>query len=279
MKYTPVKTNFIYPDIQEKHYRFGSNQISALTLREDGNWEDYLPPYELQNRHGVESSACFIEAQQHAIAVLQEEIYDEKDNNYSARFNLNFSNATPSGGDPLLGAKSFANDGLIPDEMLPFSDDISTWEEFNSFKGANKEECIKKGQEWLTKWKPEYDIVFTRNERVEDKYKKLREALKYSPVPMSVLGWYQDENGLYVKPEGTNDNHMVVCIYLGDDNCPWIMDTYEPFIKRLAPFYPSDFAMRYTITKIIPEKTLFQKIVEWVYKQLSIIRYFIRAKK
>jgi len=69
--YTPVKTNFIYPEILPEHYRFGSGQILGTPLREDGDWRDYLPPEEAQNIRGIESSACYIEAQQHAIATIE----------------------------------------------------------------------------------------------------------------------------------------------------------------------------------------------------------------
>lgn len=278
MKYSPVKPNFKYPEITPEHYRFGSNQLVGPPLVEDGNWEMYLPPYELQNRNGLETSTCFIQAQQHTIATLLEEKYEEElDNNFSERFNLIYSDASPYGGDPLKAAESIRKQGLIPDILLPFSDDLKTWDEFCSFKGSNELECTTEGELFLDKWKLNYDIVFTRDEPVEYKYKKLRQALKYSPVPISVLGWYQDDNGDYIKPKGTYDNHFTECFYLDNNNCPYVLDTYkdsnEQFIKKLSPFYNSDFAMRWSITKLEESKiSLWQKLIKWYFDQKWIFR-------
>lgn len=247
--YTKVPTNFVYPEIRETDFCFGSNQLVGTPLREDGDWRDFLPPEELQNRHDVESSACFIEAQQHTIATIFEEQFDIKDQNFSSRFNLINSNASPDGGSPTKGADSIRHDGLIPDEMLAFNNDILSWLEFCSFKGGSELECVKAGQEWLKKWDPKYDIVFTKHEPVLNKYKKLKKALQYSPVPASVCAWIQDEYGTYVKPEGESDNHLVEIAYVDEQNCAYIWDTYYPFLKKLAPMYDFDFAMRWSVEK------------------------------
>lgn len=272
IEHTQVNTNFKYPQLETivPAFKFGSNKIKGTILREDGDWRDYLPPFELQERYGIESSACFIEAQQHAIANIQEEQYDLPDQNYASRFNVIFSNASPEGGDPLLAADSFRHDGLIPEEMLPFTDYIQSWQEFNSFKGGDEKACIEKGREFTRKWNLKYDVVFERNDSIEEKYDKLREALKFSPVPMSVSAWYL-KGDEYVKPQGARDNHLVLCVYLDDDNRPYWMDTYEPFLKMGEPFYNSEFAMRWTVEKkevgntLSPVKlTLFQSIIKWL---------------
>lgn len=243
-----LKGNFIYPEITEEHYHFGSGKFSGEVLNESGDWRPFIPPYEQQNRNGVESSACFIEAQQHAIATILEKVFSILDQNYSARFNVIYSGGNENGGDPLKGAQSFRDKGLIPDSMLPFSNDINSWRDFASFKGADKDLCDTAGRLWKYKWDVRYDIVFKREEPVDLKYQKLREALKYSPVPMSVYGWYE-KDGVYVKPNGNRDNHLVLCIYVDEKNRPYFLDTYEPFIKIGEPFYNSDFAMRLGITQ------------------------------
>jgi hypothetical protein len=138
-----IKGNFIYPNITENDYRFGV--VATPVIREDGDWRDYLPPEELQRRNGIESSACFVEAQQHIIAIILEEEYGIKDRNFSARFNLMFSNPSPFGGSPIAAAQSFRHDGLIPDSMLPFSENITSWEEFNSWEGEMKTPAWRQG--------------------------------------------------------------------------------------------------------------------------------------
>src|SRR3990167_5171998 len=245
---TKTPTNFQYPEIKETDYVFGSGQIVGSVLRPDGDWRPYLPPQELQHRNGVESSACFIEASQHTLATILEETFDVKDQNFSARFNLIFAEAFPNGGDPLKGGQTFRDRGLIPDSMLPFSDLITSWLEFRSFIGGDKDECIRQGKVWRANWAPKYDGVVKREMDLETKYARMRDALKYSPLPMSVYG--KIENGTYVpKPKGVSDTHLVELVYIDDKDCCYVWDTYEPLLKKLPAKYNPDFAMRWSIER------------------------------
>lgn len=252
MNHQKIPINFVYPKIKDTDFRFGSRQLQGIPLRANGDWRDYTPPSELQNRKRVESSACYVEASQHAIATIQEEQFGAPDNNYSARFNALLSEGTPQGGDPIVGGDSIRHDGLISETTLPF-ENINSWEEYHSFKGANENECRREGKNWLVQWKPEYDIVITRHESVAVKYAKLKEALNYSPVPISVTAWYE-KDGVYVKPEGERDNHLVECVYVDKENHPWVWDTYPPFLKKLAPYYNFEFGMRWNLTKLDGKK-------------------------
>ena len=262
--YTPVKTNFIYPEILPEHYRFGSGQIIGTPLREDGDWRAYLPPEEAQNIRGIESSACYIEAQQHAIATIEEETYDEIDNNYSARFNALLSDGTEQGGDPIKGADSIRHDGLVKDSSMPFANEIQSWDDFHSWKGVNEKAVRAEGKKYNKSLA--HDIVFEREDFVDTKYKKLRQALKFCPPPVSVTAWYQDDDGVYIKPEGSRDNHLVELVYIDEDNHPYIRDTYPPYLKKLDSFYDFDFGMRWTISKKKEqsEKSWFQNILDFL---------------
>lgn len=245
---TQIKGNFIYPDLTEAHYRFGSSPLVGTPLREDGDWRPYAPPEEEQNINGIESSACYVEGQQHAIATIEEETFGEIDNNYSARFNALLSDGTEYGGDPIKGADSIRHDGLIPDYLMPFSEEIKTWDDFHSWLGVDETMCRRIGQEYRAKRKLGHDIVVERNDSLEAKYSKMKQALKYSPLPLSVSAWFEKE-GEYYKPEGMIDNHMVVGLYIDEKNRLHIRDTYQPFNKILEPNYNIDFAMRWTVEK------------------------------
>ncbi len=278
IKHTPVPTNFLYPDITPNDYRFGSNQVTGTILREDGNWIDYVPNSEDQNKYGVEAADCYIEAQQHAIATLQEEQYDFPNQDYSGRFNAYMSDGTQYGGNPLSGSESIRKDGLVSEMTLPFNEEIKSWNEYHNLSDSDKSKGIKEGQEWLKKWEPLYDIVFTRDESVTQKYAKLKEALKYSPICLSVLGWYQDSNGLYIKPEGTNDNHFVECVWIDEEGYPYIWDTYPPYLKKLDKTYNFDFALRWTLEKkSIVSITLWDRIIsicKWFFREKLVYREF-----
>lgn len=254
---TPIPQNFIYPSIKEEDFIFGSGQLVGTPLREDGDWRDYLPPEEDQNIRGIESSACYIEASQHAIATIEEEQLGEVDNNYSARFNALLSDGTTVGGDPLKGGDSMRHDGLVPDSLMPFGDDIYSWDDFHSWKGVRESVVRAKGQEYLGKKILGYDIVCKKNEPVATKYIKLKQALQYSPCPVSVTAWYE-KNGIYYKPEGMSDNHLTELVYIDENNHPYVRDTYAPYLKKLEANFNFDFAMRWAVEKkIIPTKPKF----------------------
>lgn len=277
MKYTPIPANFFYPVITPQHFRFGA-VTSKKILREDGDWRSFLGPTEDQNIRGIESSACFIEGQQHTIATLEEYCFLEYDNNYSARFNALLSGGTESGGDPLKGADSIRNDGLISDSVMPFGDYIESWDDFHSWKGVSEQAMRLKGQEYRGKKKLSNEIVFERDEPIAQKMSKLREALKYSPCPMSVVGWYE-QDGLYVKPMGTIDNHLIEAVFIDDLNRITIRDTYAPYEKVLAPNYNSEFCMSWTCEKrTIPLEQegklilLYRSLIAVLQKMLVIMK-------
>lgn len=241
-----LRQNFIYPKITDKTRIFGD---VGTILRPDGDWRKFLPKEEEQRRRGIESSSCYIQASHHAIATILEEQFGVIDSDFSERFNALLSDGTENGGDPIAGADSIRHDGLVADALLPFSENITSWDEFHSWEGGDKDICIKEGKEWLKQWKPNYNIVFEREHSLEMKYNRLREQLKKSPVPMSVYG-VTDGSGNYVpKPEGINDTHLLTCVYLDEDNCPWVFDTYPSFLKKLPANYSSDFAMSWGIKK------------------------------
>lgn len=274
MKITKIKPNFIYPTIRPTDFKVGGvTELPSVPLRKDGDWRDYLPKPEDQEKYGVESSACYKEAQQHTIATIQEEKYGMIDENYSARFN-DQENATPQGGSPTDAADSFRKDGLIPDSMLPFSDIIKSWEDFNSFKGGHEPTCRRTGKMFLENWKLNYHIVFEWNLPVKEKYKRLRNELLSGPVPVSVHGWIE-EGGVYIKPEGVTDNHLVECAYLDEENCAYIWDTYEPYLKKLEPFYNFDLGMAWRVEKkeAKPEATdLGSVILLWIKKIIEKLK-------
>ncbi len=251
---TKIPPNFIYPEIKKEDYLFGSGQLVGTPLRDDGDWRPYVGPEEDQNIRGIESSACYIEASQHAIATIEEEQLGEKDNNYSARFNALLSGGTPSGGNPLTGADSIRHDGLVPDNAMPFANYVGSWQDFHSWEGVNEQTIRVKGKEYLSKKKLGYDIVFGKFESLANKYIKLKQALNYSPCPVSVVAWYEHD-GIYYKPEGMDDTHLVELVYIDEFNHPYIRDTYAPFLKKLEANFDFDFAMRWSVEPKLNDKT------------------------
>lgn len=270
--HTEVPTNFVYPDIKPEHYRLGALPLKEINL--SGDWRPFLPPEEDQNVRGIESSACYVEAQQHAIATIEEHQFGELNNNYSSRFNALLSGGTPSGGDPLVGADSIRNDGLVTDSAMPFDTAITSWDDFHSWKGVSETSVRAEGKAYRSKKKLNNEIVFDRNVPLPQKQMLLRQALKASPVPLSVTAWYVN-NDIYYKPEGLRDNHLVEAVYIDSEGYTYIRDTYSPYLKKLDKNYNFDFAMRWEVQKrdTVQELTTYRDI-------LTVIRdwwlWFIR---
>lgn len=274
IKHTFVPQNFLYPEIEHSDRVFGANYLTGTVLRDDGDWRTFTPPEELQARNGVEPASCYVQANQHVIATLQEEQFNLPDQNYSERFNFILSSGTQNGGDPLKAGDSIRKDGMIPDLMLPFSSDITSWEKFASFESGSEQKCLEEGQAWLKTWKPNYFMLFEREDSLESKYTKLRQALLFSPCPISVTAWYL-KDGVYVKPEGSRDNHLVEAVYVDVDNCIWVWDTYAPFLKKLAPNFNSDFGMRWGLTKVetVKKKLWWQEFLNWFNSLFYVPKY------
>ena len=240
-----IKSNFVYPVIKESDRTFGVSLGNIIN--ESGDWRNYLPEEESQVQNGVESSACYIESQQRAIATIQEEEFDVPNSNYSARFNALLSNGEENGGDPIRGAKSLKYDGLIPDETMSFKD-VRSWTEYHSWKGVDEKLCRQKGKEFLDRWDINFKIVSEREEPLETKYLSLKEALKRSPVPVSVCAWFE-RNGEYYKPIGKRDNHLTLAVYVDDKDRIHVWDSYSPYTKILEAKTNFEFAMALVVKK------------------------------
>ena len=245
--------SFIYPNIDEQTRNFAG---VAPIINLNGDWTQFVPPNEEQRQNGVESSACFVEAQQACIAILKEYIYGIKDENYSARFNALLSGGTETGGDPVKGALSIKKDGLIPQSMMDW-EGVNSFDDFHSWNGVDKGQCIAEGKKEASLWDKQFRIVVEKDMPLKTKYELLKEELKRCPVPMSFYAWCE-RNGKYYKPQGVSDCHLITAIVLkvSDDNEITIRDTYYPYIKVLEANSDFDFAMGWTIKKLSTEQQL-----------------------
>lgn len=271
MKNELVAPNFI-PPVTTGDFVFGSGELKGTILRENGDWRDYLVPDEQQSRGAIETSACATFHTIRPIAILQEEVYSLLNENYSERFISQLSGTTKVGNSPNKVAQAIRDFGLIADSLLPFSEDITSWEEYNSFKGGNKDKCLVEGQKWRTAWNFGYDWVFQGNPSIEVKYQRMKEALKYSPLGISVYAWVRNDNGEYYRPAGAPDTHWCTAVYIDEKNRIYVHDTYEPFIKILEPNYDIGFCMRYSIEKKqIPTqgKSFWGKVLEYILRVIA----------
>ncbi len=246
---------FIAPTIQPEDYVFGSYNAKQEVLQPNGQWDWFLPPIELQSRGGLETMACTVFGSQTAVQMIADRKYRIKQN-FSERFTGTLAGISRYGGSPHKACEVMRKTGLISDRLLPFSDDIDTWEEFYApiSKGH-----LRVGKDWLDSWDFKHEYVFTGG-RLEDKQNLLMLALIESPIALSVLAW-QERNGLYYKDKGQQDNHWCVLYGYIEDKHWKIYDTYDKTCKELEWSYDFGFAKKFSIKKKPQKRSWFGHMI------------------
>ena len=143
MKYNQLKNNgFIPPVIDKTHYVFGSNQMSFKVIQPDGDWSNVIPEEEKQYVLNFDTFNCVSFNTLNQIEMYMNKVFNEKIN-YSDRWLGIIAGTNPErgGNDPQTVYEAIRKYGLIPEEMLPFSEDLKTVEEYYSFKGADSDKC------------------------------------------------------------------------------------------------------------------------------------------
>ena len=211
--------------------------LPAVPINHNGDWTAFLPSEERQNIL-FETYNCVSFSLLNCMETMFKFFYGEIDN-FSDRFLGIMAGTTTGGNDPTTVAQAARHNGLIPETLLPY-DYVSNMQEYYSFKSADKDKCISKGQEFLQKW-------YLGFENVPVNLTKMREALQYSPLQISVCAWFENDKGQYYSPEGMSNNHAT-CLYKIDDIGQfYIFDSYPPFLKILTPDHNIQFAKRYHI--------------------------------
>lgn len=258
---------FIAPVITEDNYVLGAGMVPKVVIKPDGDWTN-IPDKEDQNKK-FETYNCTSFNTLNRIEQL-EYLLTGKWPNYSDRFVGIIAGTKPPGNDPHTVAEAIRKYGLVPEEMLPFSDDLENVDEYYSFKGGDEVACYKAGQEWLKKWEFMHEYVFTHTTPKEEIPKRILESLKYSPLGISVTAWEMAD--LIYIDGGLPNNHWTGLVK-GVPNVKWIAnDSYDPYLKDLDWNYKFSFCKRYFLkirTTPASKKYWFTDIVINVVKFLK----------
>ena len=244
-----IKNHGFVPDeITPDQWVLGANtKIAGKKLMPGGHgWKEYLPSYELQNRNGLETFNCSNYGTLNCWETLAFRIF-RIFFNWSERYTGVGTGTTLGGNSPHKVAEIIRTEiGLINEEELPFDKNINEWEEYYSPNPMDPA-FIAKGVEFLKKYILGHDWVFTDG-IIEEKQMKIKEALEYSPVGVSVLAW-KERGGLHWKNIGELDTHWVM-LYDFIEGKEWhIFDHYDNVYKKLEWNYDFGFAKRYDIKR------------------------------
>jgi len=236
-------------DAERKGYVFGGLGIGEKDpLNPSGDWREYLPDEETQKNNFIDSNGCTLFGTLNALEMLAKIVFDE-DWNMSERFVGAFASMNPRGNNPHKVADTIRKVGLIPEELMPLTDQAS-FEELWDRGEANK--YAKIGKKWLCRVRMKHDWVQRPN---------LSNALKFSPLGVSVYGWELDENGLYYSPEGARPTHWTTLTYIEDggyekENYMEIFDSYPPYKKKLRLDFDFKYIKRYVLEENIKRSWL-----------------------
>jgi len=235
------------PDtITDENYIFGGyTKLPEEILQPNGQWDEFLPEIEFQERNGLETMNCVVYGTLNALEALFKRLF-KREINKSERYIGVMAETTPAGNSPQKVIEIIRKTaGLIDEEILPFDSSINTWKEYYS-PDPMTDNFIKIGKKWLQDYSVQHEWVFKPGDK--NKQNKLKDALKYSPVGVSVYAWMEDKNGLCYKPAGVEDNHWVM-LY-GWDKRGWkVFDHYDDTFKKLKFDYDFGFAKRYYLKK------------------------------
>lgn len=267
------QTGFIEPVITPDQYIAGDLRIGSIepVLEADSDWGEWDIMFDIQAKDFDTFNCTGFNTAQSISKILKRKYgIDFKP---SPRWIGIIAGTNPSkgGNDPHVVCEAIRKHGIISDEMLPWSTDIKTVEEYYSFKGSDKNLCIDAGKKWLQNFDFKHDWVLTGVNTIEEKLNNMKVSLRYSPLGTAVDAWKTGGNGQYVR--FSRDNHWTeVRGFKGDTAV--VDDSYEPFEKELVPDFNFFFVKRYVINKkqTVQQLTWIELMLKWIKEQLGIIQ-------
>lgn len=244
------KYGYIPDQITPDNWVAGVNsKIAAEPVNPTGDWTPFVPDFDPQSKNGVETFSCTSYGTVHMIEMLEFFLTGAK-SNYAERFPAILSGTTKQGNSEQTVCETIRTKGLIPADMLPFSDDITSWEQYMN-PNAITPAMLSAGQAWLAKWQFNHHWLF-QSADYGDLKTIIHNALFFSPVGVGVYAWEQDPvTGYYIFPKGATANHWVAGIVVNmTDKYYEIFDSYEGDIKKLDINYPFAFAKGISLTRL-----------------------------
>jgi len=224
---------FVEPTITPEDYTFGAS-LPLDIINPSGNWQDYLPDYEPQAAK-YETFGCTAWGTLNQIETYMKKVFGGE-YNYSDRFIYILAGITPPGAPPTWAYEAIRKKGVIADALLPYAD---TYEEFQQPNPMMKE-FLRKGIEWHSRYSFKHEWI---DNPTPD---KIKEALKYSPVALSVTAWFE-KDGVYID-NGLRNTHWCQGFYV-DGSKVVVQDSYDQEIKVLHPDHKTKYAKRIRIVK------------------------------
>lgn len=236
----------ITPDNYSSGDILGGGSLEQKVLQPNGNWLEFLPKLEVQNRNGLETYGCTGYGTLNAIEILAKKVFglnwDKSERLVGVK-----AGTKPPGNSPHKVCETIRKIPCIADEdILPFDDKITELAQYYSLE--NKEALLERlGELWLEQFSFGHEWVFTKDTLFKEKHELIKENLRYSPICVSVRAW-RKEGDFYVKEKGEQDTHWGVIANATPDEYIFF-DSYDNQLKRLHPDYDFGVGKRFSLDK------------------------------
>lgn len=259
-KSVKVESGFIKDKIEREHHKKGDGMFAGEILQPSGQWTDYLPAVEPQNKY-FETYCCTVFNTIKPVCILAKRKFGE-DWDKAERFNSVLANIISGhGGSPHTASETIRKNGVIEQSSLPWTEDL-----YNFWRYARPnpmtEPYLTEGNQWLRSYTFGHDWVYSLgSSRLKQWFasvgyklgfktiqEAMMDALQYSPLGVSVYAW-QLRNGLAYKNTWQQDNHWTCCVGYVKDQYWIIYDSYLNCNIKCEWGYPFGFVKRYSLDK------------------------------
>lgn len=275
---TIVDHGFIKDEIvDDDHYvlgGYGEEKLSGPVLMKNGHgWKKFRPAKEIQRRFGFETKNCTVFATLNALETLAAfHKFEDFPKDCSERYTGVVAETGPDGNSPHNVIEKIRNFGVIPQSVLPWTEDIDSFPEYYS-PNPMDESMVALGQRILRKYRIGHKWVFSNVVKAKSRHGALIEALSVGTVCVSVRAW-RKKNGRYWKNPGEDDNHWVMLLDYKQGEYWLVFDHYDDVLKKLEWDYDFERAKVYFIEKL-PEGATWTPFSEPFDKAKA---YFISLK-
>lgn len=223
---------------KEDPRRYMAGTLKKDVLRENGDYSDIVSSPSWvnlkQNQFGLETMGCTGHGLLNTIRIIAKVKYG-LDWVLSPRYQNKTAGTGPRGNSMITQLDNLRKvAGCVDYNDWPWTPNINTWEEYYSSIPAA---IMKKGHDWIKQWTVNYEFVPMKKEAI-------KEALKYGPLYVSGFAW-SFYNGYYRSWGSANHCFDAVLVDIDKEGAYIVHDSYEPFVKKLAPDYM--FGAIYTV--------------------------------
>ena len=206
-----------------------------------GQWLDWTPKGEIQKNKYFDTYNCTNYATENPIQIYLKKQFNIEEE-YAERFAGVLSGITIGfGGSPHNAAEVVRKYGMLPEQLLPFNDSITSPQQYYSPKPMTQE-LKHQAHKWLDRFDFGHDWFWKLDQE------NIMKMLEYSPVGVGIYAWVKNSEGIYYKPAWANDNHWTTMVGYKKNEYFLIWDSYKvngSFIKKVDWNYPFKFAKRY----------------------------------